>query len=344
MDDRLAVYIGAHPDDIDVGMSGSLFKLNLRRHPLMWIVVTDGGADEVEYAYESAKDQKSGRPWLKIDDLKSVKWKTPDGGELTRNSYSRDLVAKRCGIEFDDSGWEPHPARHPSSFGEEVDWRTRVADLIGRDVEARQLCYRGGSLYPDGSLRQREEAFTSSIAESLAREIYGHITAQGYSRDLVYISSHGSDAVCWNCDEHEDHRIAGNAALKAIGILLNLGIKTICSSWFTIYSPIVPRRGYSREIVDIGRERAQKSRLCRACWETEFLAQHKDSRMKSWGEDKGPRRYPDNPIDFEYSIRIVYSKTDMKLLQRSERHNRSLWPRLIRRAIPLRFRSSEALH
>ena len=339
MDDRLAVYIGAHPDDIDVGMSGSLFKLNLGRHPLMWIVVTDGGADEVEYAYESAYDPNSGRPWLKINDLKSISWKAPDGSELARDKYSRDLAAKRCGIEFDDSGWAPHPARHPSSFGEGMDWRTRVAELMGRDVEARQLCYGGQYLYPDDSLKLREEAFTSSIAESLAREIYDHITAQGYSRDLVYISSHGSDAVCWNCDEHEDHRIVGNAALKAIGILLNLGIKTICSSWFTIYSPIVPRRGYFREIVDISGERAQKSRICRACWETEFLAQHKDSRMKSWGEDEGPRRYPDNPIDFEYSIKIDYSKTDTKILQRSEKHNRSLWPRLIRRTIPLRFRS-----
>ena len=104
MDDRLAVYIGAHPDDIDVGMSGSLFKLNLGRHPLMWVVVTDGGADEVEYAYESAYDPNSGRPWLKIDDLKSVRWKTPDGCELVRDKYSRDLAAKRCGIECDGQG------------------------------------------------------------------------------------------------------------------------------------------------------------------------------------------------------------------------------------------------
>ena len=339
MDDRLAVYIGAHPDNIDVGMSGSLFKLNLGRHPLMWVVVTDGGADEVEYAYESAYDPNSGRPWLKIDDLKSVSWKAPDGSELARDKYSRDLAAKRCGIEFDDSGWALHPARHPSSFGEGRDWRSRVADLIGRDVEARQLCYGGGSLYPDGSLSQREEAFTSSIAESLAREIYDHITAQGYSRDLVYINSHGSDAVCWNSDEHEDHRIVGNATLKAIQILFDLGVEAVCASWFTIYSPIVPRRGYSREVLDVSGEKEQKSGLCRACWETEFLSQHADSRMKSWGEDKGPRRYPHRPIDFEYCIRTLYRKEDMRLMENSERHNRSLWPRLIRGAIPLKFRS-----
>jgi len=61
--------------------------------------------------------------------------------------------------------------------------------------------------------------------------------------------------------------------------------------------------------------------------------------MKSWGEDKGPRRYPHSPIDFEYCISILYRKEDMRLLESSERHNRSLWTRLIRRAIPLRFRS-----
>ncbi|MDD1722363.1 MAG: hypothetical protein LUQ15_02585, partial [Methanothrix sp.] len=82
MDDRLAVYIGAHPDDIDIGMSGSLYSFDLGRHPLMWIVVTDGGADEVEYIFDSAEDAKSGRPWLKSNDLKSGRWKAPDGSEL----------------------------------------------------------------------------------------------------------------------------------------------------------------------------------------------------------------------------------------------------------------------
>ena len=344
MDDKLAVYIGAHPDDIDIGMSGSLYSFDLGRHPLMWIVVTDGGSDEVEYAYESAKDQKSGRPWLKINDLKSISWKAPDGSELARDKYSRDLAEKRCGIEFNDSGWAPHPARHPSSFGEGRDWRSRVADLVGRDVEARQLCYGGQSLYPDGSLRQREEAFNSSIAESLAREIYDRITAQGYSRDLVYINSHGSDAVCWNSDEHEDHRIVGNAALKAIKILLDLGVEKVCTSWFTIYSPIIAMREYSRQIIDVSRGKEQKSRLCKACWETEFLAQHEDSTMKSWGEDQGPRRYPHRPIDFEYCIRALYTKNDIKLLKNSQRRNGSILPRLIRRAIPLRFRASESWH
>ena len=344
MDDRLAVYIGAHPDDIDMGMSGCLYRFDLGRHPLMWIVVTDGGADEVEYIFDSAEDAKSGRPWLKSNDLKSVRWSAPDGGELTRNRYSRDLAAKRCGIEFDGSAWAPHPARHPSTFGKETDWRTRVADLVGRDVEARQLCYYGASLYPDGSLMLKEEAFTSSIAESLAREIYDHILSKGYSRDIIYINSHGSDAVCWNCDEHEDHRIVGNAVLKAIGILLHLGIDKVCASWFTIYSPIIPMKGYSRQIIDVSRGKEQKSRLCKACWETEFLAQHEDSRMKSWGEDQGPRRYPHSPIDFEYCIRALYTKNDIKLLENSQRRNGSILPRLIRRAIPFRFRASESWH
>jgi LmbE family N-acetylglucosaminyl deacetylase len=54
MDNRLAVYIGAHPDDIDVGMSGSLYKFDLGKHPIMWVVVTDGGTDADEYNFDSS--------------------------------------------------------------------------------------------------------------------------------------------------------------------------------------------------------------------------------------------------------------------------------------------------
>ena len=43
LDDMLVVYIGAHPDDIDIGMSGSLFKFDVNNHPILWIVATDGG-------------------------------------------------------------------------------------------------------------------------------------------------------------------------------------------------------------------------------------------------------------------------------------------------------------
>ncbi len=338
MDDKLAVYIGAHPDDIDIGMSGSLYEFDLGKHPLMWIVVTDGGADEVEYVYDSAEDPGSGRPWLKRRDLKSIKWKAPDERELSRSRYSGDLAQKRCGIKFDNLGWTPQSASHPSSFGEEFDWRSRVANLVGRDVEIRQLIYSGQLLYPDGSLSSREEIFTRSIAENLAEEINGLINSRGYSKDLVYINSHGTDAVCKNSDEHEDHRITGNAVLKAIGILLHSGIEEICASWFTIYRPIVPRRGYSRVDVDVSGAKQEKSRLCRACWETEFLAQHEGSRLKSWGEDGSRRRYPDDPIDYEYNIEISYTNENRNILRKSERYNNSLRSRLARRLIPPRFR------
>ena len=49
----LVVYVGAHPDDIDIGMSGSLYKHDRGINPILWIVVTDGGADKDEYAYDS---------------------------------------------------------------------------------------------------------------------------------------------------------------------------------------------------------------------------------------------------------------------------------------------------
>ena len=196
----------------------------------------------------------------------------------------------------------------PPHLGDELDWKTRVADLVGSDVAVRQPSYDEQSLYPDGALKLREDAFTSSIAESLAREIYDHIICKGYSRELIYINSHGTDAVCRNSDEHEDHRITGNAVLKAIEILLGLGIGSVCASWFIIYSPIIARKGYSREKADVSAAKEQKSRLCRACWETEFLAQHVHSQMKSWGKDLDGSRYPENPSDFEYRIKIIYTK------------------------------------
>ncbi|MGV8174369.1 MAG: hypothetical protein ACP5OU_01555 [Methanothrix sp.] len=315
MDDRLAVYIGAHPDDIDVGMSGSLYKFDLGKHPIMWVVVTDGGADADEYDFDSVHfDPGSLEPWVKKDDLKhQLTWQSPDGKEITRSNYSEDLVRKRCGIEFDDGRWKPKMARHTSSFGDEFDWRTRVTNCVGRDVELRQLSYSDPCdpaieiLYPDGSLSLREEIFTQSIAERLAGEIYDLILSKGYSRDLLYINSHAPDSVCSNSGEHEDHRIVGNAIMKSINILLEIGIKGIYATWFTIYKPIEPGSGYSKNDVDLSKVRNQKAKLCRECWETEFVAHPAlGYYFKTWGERKWKgRRYPNNPLDFEYCAAML---------------------------------------
>jgi len=73
LDSTLVVYIGAHPDDIDIGMSGSLYKYDAQIHPILWIVATDGGGDDGEYTFESS------RKWLTADGFYnfSVPYNTP---------------------------------------------------------------------------------------------------------------------------------------------------------------------------------------------------------------------------------------------------------------------------
>ncbi len=315
MDDRLAIYIGAHPDDIDVGMSGSLYKYDLGNHPIMWVVVTDGGADADEYNFDSSHyDPGYLEPWVKKDDLKhQLTWQLPDGEVITRTNYSEDLVRKRCGIEFDGVRWMPKMARHTSSFGDEFDWRTRVKSCIGRDVELRQLSYSDPCdpaieiLYPDGSLSLREEIFTQSIAERLAGEIYDLVISKGYSKDLIYLNSHAPEEVCSNSGENDDHRITGNAVREAIDILLKKGIKGIYAAWFTIYKPIEPKSGYSKIDVNISKVRNHKAKLCGKCWEVEFIAHPSlGYYFRTWGERKWKgRRFPNNPIHFEYYIAML---------------------------------------
>lgn len=318
MDDKLTVYIGAHPDDIEIGMSGSLYKFDLGKHPIMWVVVTDGGADADEYNFDSRHcDPGSLQPWVKKDGLKhQLTWQSPDGKEITRSNYSEDLVGKRCGIEFDNGRWTPKAARHTSSFGDEFDWRTRVTNCVGRDVELRQLSYSDPCdpaiemLYPDGSLGSREEIFTKSIAENLAEELYDLVVSKGYSKDLIYLNSHAPEEVCSNSGENDDHRITGNAVRETIDILLKKGIKGIYASWFTIYKPIEPKSGYSKIDVNISRVRNDKIKLCKECWETEFMAQPGVGYyFRTWGERKWKeRRYPNNPLDFEYGIAMQIKK------------------------------------
>jgi hypothetical protein len=69
----LVVCVAAHPDDIEIVTSGSLYKADIGKHPIMWLVVTDGGADPDEYNYESnasqgwIADPSIRRIWLKRD-------------------------------------------------------------------------------------------------------------------------------------------------------------------------------------------------------------------------------------------------------------------------------------
>jgi hypothetical protein len=197
----------------------------------------------------------------------------------------------------------PELEQHSSSYGQEFDWRTRVTNLVSGKIEIRQLMHSDYLLYPDGSLSLNEKIFTNSIAENLANDIVNCVTSNGYSKDLIYINSHAPEEVCYNSGEHPDHKITGNAVREAIDLLL---------MWFTIYNPISPKSGYWKVDINISSVRHKKSALCKACWETEFIAQPSGGYiLKTWGENNPSeeRRYPHSPLDFEYGIKMSYTAT-----------------------------------
>ena len=291
------VCIGAHTDDIEVAISGTLYKNDIGKHPMLWIVVTDAGADIDEYQYES----NSSRNWIAQDGLSVIAWKAPDGSKVIRAFYSADLAKKRCGGYFDGLNWTEEPASHNSSFGVEYDWRTRVNNFVGATIEKIQLSYLDPNdtakrlTYPDGSLASAETAYTNSIATNLASEITKVVEANNYSKSLIKIYSHAPEEVCTNANEHSDHKVTGNAVRQAIDLLHETyGFGQIDAEWFAIYSPINPKSGYSRVNEDISQQETQKSELAKACWETEAV--HMRSINYTWTE------YPEDPGQYEYTV------------------------------------------
>ncbi len=298
----LVVCVGAHPDDIDIGISGILYKNYLGKNPILWIVVTDGGADIDEYYYES----NSSRNWIIADGKYVSAWKAPDGNNVVRAFYSADMAKKRCGGYFDGLSWVEEPASHNSSFGVEYDWRTRVNNFVGATIEKIQLGYVDPSdsskrlAYPDGALANAETAYTNSIAANLASEIANVVESNGYQKNLLKIFSHGIEEVCTNANEHSDHKVTGRAVRQAIDLLHdNYGFDQIDATWFTIYSPINPQSGYSRVDVDISQQETQKIDLAKACWETEAV--HNTGINYTW------TAYPEDPGQYEYTVTQSYS-------------------------------------
>jgi hypothetical protein len=97
VDNTLVVCVAAHPEDIEIVTSGSLYKDDIGKQPIMWLVVTDGGSDLDEYNYESNVSQG----WIAKDGQFDVTWEAPDGSNITRSFFSADLAKKRCGGSFE---------------------------------------------------------------------------------------------------------------------------------------------------------------------------------------------------------------------------------------------------
>jgi len=296
----LAVYVGAHPDDIDIGMSGSLYKHDLNRHPILWIVVTDGGADWREYGLES----EAARAWVKEDGTDSKNWVAPNGQIFNRGFYSNDLSIKRCGL----NGSYQHEFLDNSSIIQELDWRSRVDARVGSGVVRKvQMSYPDSSnpsqsyLYPDGGLHNgtMKNIYSEKLAEGLAETIYQTIISGNYSKDTILINSHAPVHIARNSHEHPDHEITGNAVLAAIDLLIvKYGIKAVDTTWYTIYKPIRPGLGYVQTKEDIVNYKNSKSNLVKTDWETAYNVQ--TGRKFYWIE------FPNDPGDFEYVVREDY--------------------------------------
>jgi len=297
LDNTLVVCVAAHPDDIEIATSGSLYKDAIGKHPMLWLVVTDGGADPDEYNYEN----NASRGWIAQDGQSDVTWEAPDGTNLTRSFYSADLAKKRCGGFFDGFNWAREAASHNSTFGVAYDWMTRVDDFVDASIEKNQMGYVKQSdpakrlTYPDASLSQAASVFRDSIAADLASEINETVVANGYQKSLVKIYSHAPDEICTNADEHPDHQVVGNAVRQAIELLLTTyGFGQIDAKWFTVYNPIAPKLGYVRTDEDVSEQITQKAELAKACWETDFI--NSRSTNFTWID------YPEEPSQYEYSI------------------------------------------
>lgn len=75
-----------------------------------------------------------------------------------------------------------------------------------------------------------------------------------------------------NSREHADHEITGNAVRQAITKLRsNFGFSRVSTTWYTIYNPIAPKRGYTRIDDNISSQSTLKANLNKACWETEYM-------------------------------------------------------------------------
>lgn len=301
--DTLVVCIGAHPDDIDIAISGTLYKDDLGKNPILWIVVTDGAADIDEYYYET----DSSRNWLFPDGKFASAWASPDGSDAIRAFYSVNMGRKRCGGYFEDLNWIEEPAQHASKFGTEYDWRTRTSNLNSK-IEKIQLGYLDPNnntrnlMYPDGALASAEATFTNSIATNIANEINRVTEANGYQKNLLKIYSHAPEEVATNADEHSDHKITGNAVRQTFNILQEFyGFGQIDAKWFTIYSPINPKTGYTRVDMDISQQETQKVTTAKACWETEAV----NSRAINYTWNN----YPEDPGQYEYTINHSYQPT-----------------------------------
>ena len=267
------VYISTHPDDVDIALSGSLYKYHLGVNPILVILVTDGAADSGEYNLEKPTSCGGTLGLLRVcDGTTTQKWYTPGTNPhtITRTFYSLDLSKHRSGI----AGWSYYGNacnliyqiggyRYTNRFGTTSrDFYSRWS-LTGVTVTAVAYSYvLGGRTYcagyPDGSLGRYENYYGSNLASNIASTINDWVALYGYSKSVLYINSMTPSSVkigstyytvpaCVNYRnenvagerqsvEHPDHCATGNAVQNATQILRKRdGFSAVYVSWSAVY-------------------------------------------------------------------------------------------------------------
>jgi hypothetical protein len=289
-------------------MSGSLFKYDVGRNPVLWIVLTDGGGYDEEFDYDLEKG------WIEDDgEWNSYVWISPDKTLFDREFYSPDLAAKRTGWFKSYSGIYHETFSHNSIFGTAYDWGTRVNLFVGDTlVEMYPVDYYAGTpffrshyWFPDRDIHLHglEQEFTLEAAERIAEKINEVVTENNYRKDLMFVNTHAPETVAYNAHEHADHAITGNAMEAAATILKNVyGFGSVRATYYTIYNQIEPKPGYSLTVTDISAYKAQKEAITKACWGTEYL-------WTQVGNGTGFTTWVDFPVDagnYEYVVEVNY--------------------------------------
>ncbi len=291
----MVVYIGAHTDDIDLGMSGALIKYDYGVHRIVWLITTDASADKDEYNYETDPS----RGWILADGIQGTAcgappgpgkvWSAPNGAQFIRGFYSRDLGQARRGFYYDTAGNRLRTQRtHASAWGIAYDAWSRVNLVFPNDVIVDSMTYSANGQvweFPDGSLSCYRQQFTDAMAWDIAFLINNYVVSFGARKDLLFINAHAPYSVAVNCDtgsEHVDHCITGDATEQAITLLkTQYGFGDVRPSWFTIYQSVNPKPGYARVTIDISQQATQKRDLNRKIWEVSWLNQL-DSQCKGF--------------------------------------------------------------
>jgi hypothetical protein len=281
---RLAVYITCHPDDLDIAMAGSMWDLDLNVHPVLILLVTDGGLDNSELGWETSTGSL-GRPWYADDGSQTTQWLAPDGTSYLRGNgeanhrYSANLVERR--VESLTITHANPPSFTAATAGKSLS-RRHVDHYQGSStlpVHFRQLFYSAGGstwAFPDGDMGRLRDKYTDTLAGQIVEAIASTVKKYGYDGSSLSITGHlPENAYATGPDgEHTDHRTTGDATIKAIDqLLVQHGFDRVDLAAYAIYFDPAPTSEWTKTTLDLSpAATAFKEIAAQSAWESAFLA------------------------------------------------------------------------